>query len=122
MDSCSPTILPAWVNSRCGTSVSARNSCAQTGVPITSLDNCFASYTFNTNALISVPSQFPQSSWPTGNFFAPDPDSVGFAAYDGGNGGDYTLEPGSPYKNMGTDGKDLGADIAGLNQALAGVE
>jgi hypothetical protein len=98
------------------------NSCARTGVPITSLDNCFASYTFDTNALISVPSQFPQSSWPTGNLFAPDPDSVGFAAYDGGNGGDYTLEPGSPYKNMGTDGKDLGADIAGLNQALAGVE
>jgi hypothetical protein len=28
----------------------------------------------------------------------------------------------SPYKNKGTDGKDLGADIVGLNQALANVE
>ncbi len=97
-------------------------SCAHTGVPLTSLNNCFASYTFNNNALVSVSSQFPPSSWPTGNFFPSDPDAVDFVNYNGGNGGDYTLQSTSPYKNMGTDGKDLGADIAGLNQALAGVE
>ena len=30
-------------------------------------------------------------------------------------GGDYELNANSPYKNSGTDGKDLGADIAGLD-------
>jgi len=47
---------------------------------------------------------------------------VGFMRCDDGNGGDYQLQASSPYKGMGTDGKDLGADIAGLKQALAGVE
>jgi hypothetical protein len=99
-----------------------KTSCAHGGVPLTSLNNCFSSYTFSTNALVAAPSQDPPSSWPAGNWFAPDPNDVGFTNYNGGNGGDYTLLPGSPYKNLGTDGKDLGADIAGLNQALAGVE
>jgi hypothetical protein len=99
-----------------------KTSCAYGGVPLTSLNNCFSSYTFNTNALVSAPSQDPPSSWPSSNWFAEDPDYCGFANYNGGNGGDYTLLPGSPYAGLGTDGKDLGADIAGLNQALAGVE
>jgi hypothetical protein len=99
-----------------------KTSCAYGGVPLTTLNNCFSSYAFNTNALVSAPSQDPPSSWPSSNWFAEDPDYCGFANYNGGNGGDYTLLPGSPYAGLGTDGKDLGADIAGLNQALAGVE
>jgi hypothetical protein len=47
---------------------------------------------------------------------------VRFVNYNGGNGGNYELRPNSPYKNKGTDGKDLGADIVGVNAALAGVE
>ena len=39
-----------------------------------------------------------------------------------GNGGNYELQSSSPYKNKGTDGKDLGADIVALQAALAGVE
>jgi hypothetical protein len=42
--------------------------------------------------------------------------------YNNGNGGNYQLQNNSPYKNAGTDGKDLGADIAGLQAALAGVQ
>ncbi|MGA8301060.1 MAG: hypothetical protein WCB53_22735 [Terriglobales bacterium] len=99
-----------------------RTSCAHTGVPLNSLNNCFVPYTFNTNAIVSDPSQFSPASWPANNFFAASPADVDFANYNGGNGGDYTLQPGSPYIDMGTDGKNLGADIAGLNQALAGVE
>jgi hypothetical protein len=99
-----------------------KTSCAYGGVPLTTLNNCFSSYAFNTNALVSAPSQDPPSSWPSSNWFAEDPDYCGFANYNGGNGGDYTLLPGSAYAGLGTDGKDLGADIAGLNQALAGVE
>ena len=42
--------------------------------------------------------------------------------YNNGNGGNYELQSSSPYKNKGTDGKDLGADIVGLNAALANVQ
>jgi hypothetical protein len=47
---------------------------------------------------------------------------VDFTDYNNGNGGNYQLLSSSPYKNAGTDGKDLGADIVGLNQELANVE
>ena len=53
---------------------------------------------------------------------ASDLNDVGFVRCDDGNGGDYELQASSPYKNRGTDGKDLSADIVGLNQVLAGVE
>jgi hypothetical protein len=39
--------------------------------------------------------------------------------FNGGNGGDYHLVSGSPYKNAGTDGKDLGADINAIQAATA---
>jgi hypothetical protein len=35
--------------------------------------------------------------------------------------GNYALAPSSRYKNAGTDGKDIGADIAGLNAATTSV-
>ena len=47
---------------------------------------------------------------------------VEFTDCENGNGGDYELQATSPYKYKGTDGKDLGADIVKLNQALAKVE
>jgi hypothetical protein len=42
-------------------------------------------------------------------------------SYHGGDGGDYHLLSGSPYKNAGTDGKDLGADIDAIDTEIAGV-
>jgi len=42
-------------------------------------------------------------------------------SYNNGQGGNYQLLPGSPYKNAGTDGKDLGADFNALRTAIAGV-
>ena len=99
-----------------------KNNCAHADVPLTSISSCFASYTFSNNALVASPAQYPPSSWPAGNLFASDPNDVGFVQYNSGNGGNYQLQPSSPYKGQGTDGKDLGADIVGLNQALAGVE
>ncbi|MGB7149404.1 MAG: hypothetical protein WBD45_09630 [Terriglobales bacterium] len=100
----------------------SHDSCAVLDVPLTSLNNCFSTYTFANNALVAAPSHFSPATWPTGNFFTADPNDVGFVQYDDGNGGNYELVQGSPYKNMGTDGKDLGADIVGLNLALTGVE
>ena len=96
--------------------------CAYSGTPAQKIANCFATYTFENNALVAAPSQYPPSSWPTGNLFASDMNDVGFVQSDDGNGGNYELQPGSLYKKKGTDGKDLGADIVGLNHALAGVE
>jgi hypothetical protein len=99
-----------------------RISCASHGTPAEKIKKCFNPYTFTNSALIGSPAAFPPSSWPSGNFFPASPDSVDFVRYDDGVNGDYTLQPNSPYKKAGTDGKDLGADIAGLNAALAGVE
>ena len=67
-------------------------------------------------------SNFPPSLWPAQNLFPQSIDDVQFTNYDNGNGGNYELMSTSPYKYMGTDGKDLGADIASLNAALANVE
>jgi len=99
-----------------------KTSCAVKDVPISSIVNCFTTYTFQNNGLIASPPQFPPSSWPTENFFPATPAAVQFVNYNNGNGGNYELLSTSPYKNAGTDGKDLGADIVGLDAALAGVQ
>jgi hypothetical protein len=102
--------------------VGSSDSCAHADVPVTSIANCFTTYTFSNNALVDVPKAFPASKWPDGNFFPGTVNEVGFVNFNNGNGTNYELQPNSPYKNKGTDGKDLGADIVGLNAALANVE
>jgi len=97
-------------------------SCAHEDIPLTTITKCFTTVTFSNNGLIGTPAAFPASRWPTENMFSASVDDVGFVNYNNGNGGNYELEPSSPYKNLGTDGKDLGADIVGLNVALADVE
>ncbi|MGA2353527.1 MAG: Ig domain-containing protein [Terriglobales bacterium] len=97
-------------------------NCAVHDVPITSITNCFTSYTFGNNGLIASPAKFPPSAWPSNNMFPPTVDEVQFVNYNNGNGGNYELQSTSPYKNKGTDGKDLGADIVGLTEMLANVQ
>ena len=58
------------------------------------------------------------SSYPAGNFF-PAPGVPLINAFYGGS--DFSLVPGSPYANAGTDGKALGADIGTLNTRTANV-
>jgi hypothetical protein len=99
-----------------------KTSCGISDVAVTSISTCFSSYSFANNALIATPKGAPPSSWPTGNFFPVDGKAVGFVQYKEGVGGDYELQPNSPYKNAGTDRRDLGADVVGLEAALAGVE
>jgi hypothetical protein len=101
---------------------SGKVSCATGDVPISSIDTCFTTNSFHTNGLVASPSHYPPSSWPAENYFPATPDDVQFVDYHNGNGGNYQLQSGSPYKNVGTDGKDLGADIVGLNKALKHVE
>jgi hypothetical protein len=96
-------------------------NCASADVPITTLNACFTSYTFAANAIIATPPGFPSSKWPARNFF-PAAAAVQFTNYEGGNSGNYHLQPSSPYKGLGTDGKDLGADMDAVESATAGVE
>ena len=108
--------------------------CALHGVAgaIGTLEGCMGTtWSFTNNAIIASKSPAPASPYPsTGNcgtlssclqFFASDWGTVGFVDYNQGNLGDYHLLSSSPYKNAGTDGRDLGADIDGLMNATAGV-
>ena len=98
------------------------NPCANSVYPKANLDNCFASYAFTTNGIIGSPDQYPPSKWPANNMFPANPQAVQFVNYNGGNGGDYHLLSSSPYRNAGSDGKDLGADIDSILADTDGVE
>ena len=97
-------------------------TCAAADVPLRVVQTCFTSYTFQNNGIIATPSVFPPSTWPANNLFPSTTADVEFVNFNNGNGGNYQLQASSPYKNKGTDGKDLGADIVGLQQQLANVE
>ena len=58
------------------------------------------------------------SNYPLNNFFPSSLAQVGFVNYAGG---DYRLALSSPYRNAGTDGKDIGANIFATNNATANV-
>jgi len=96
-------------------------NCAYYPAPNTSLPACFRTYSFSHNAIIATPANFPPNQYPSGNYFPATASNVEFVNYNGGNGGNYELQPSSPYKNAGTDGKDLGADMNALQAAIAGV-
>jgi hypothetical protein len=97
-------------------------NCAARNSPLSTFDACFSSYTFAANAIIGAPSSAPAGKWPAKNFFPASAAAVRFANYNGGNGGDYHLQPSSPYKGAGTDGKDLGADVDAVDMAIARIE
>jgi hypothetical protein len=94
-------------------------NCAFHDDPLTTFNACFSDSTFIANAIIAAP---PAANWPKKNFFPASAAAVRFANYNGGIGGDYRLQPSSPYKGKGTDGKDLGADVDAIHSATAGVE
>jgi hypothetical protein len=108
-------LYPVW-----STGGGATN-CAYYDKPITTFSACFSPYFFTNNALIAVPSNSPASSWPVGNFFPLNASAVKFVNYNNGIGGNYQLQSSSPYKNAGTDGKDLGADITTINSLIKNV-
>jgi hypothetical protein len=109
------------VSSLPGTVITATGNggpCAFTGVGnLARLNNCLAlGYNVSGNALIAA-----TGAWPAGNYLPPDPSAVQFTDYRNGNGGDYHLLPSSPYKNAGSDGTDVGANIDAVNNATAGA-
>lgn len=83
------------------------------GNPLLTLSTYFPGCVFLANVL----SGGNPTRYPPGNFFPATLAQVGFVDLERGN---YRLAPGSPYRNAGTDGKDLGADIDALDAALRG--
>ncbi|MGH9851754.1 MAG: hypothetical protein ACREBD_18110, partial [Blastocatellia bacterium] len=69
---------------------------------------------FKKNVMVGGPSD----SYPADNFFPATLDSVKFVNTASGN---FRLEATSPYKNAGTDGKDLGCDMDLINAAINGI-
>jgi hypothetical protein len=55
--------------------------------------------------------------FPSGNSTTSAWSKVGFVNFNGGDGGDYHLQPSSQYHDAGTDGRDLGADIDSVDSA-----
>jgi PKD repeat protein len=80
------------------------------GYGTSTLNAYFPGYVFAKNILAGGPG----SLYPAGNFFPATLDAVGFVNR---SAGDYHLSTSSLYKNAGTDGKDIGADISAIEQA-----
>lgn len=74
------------------------------GLPSRALSAYFPGAVFLANVIQGGDS----SDYPPGNFFPGSMSDVGFENYASG---DYRLRANSPYKNAGTDGKDIGAGI-----------
>jgi hypothetical protein len=82
-----------------------------------SLDHYFPDFVFEKDVIEDIAaSEMSPSSYPAGIFFPSDWAAVRFVNFAAGN---YALAPTSPYRNAGTDGQDIGADITGLNRATA---
>jgi hypothetical protein len=82
------------------------------GNPILTLTTFFPGAVFRRNILVGGVA----ASYPTDNFFPALLTDVGFIDLAGAN---YKLAASSAYKNAGTDGKDVGADIDAINAATA---
>ena len=107
---------PVW-----STGTGGSLNCAVHDSPLVTFNACFTSYVFSHNALVASPASYPPSAWPASNFFPTSESAVEFVDYNGGRAGNYVLQSTSPYKGAGTDGKDLGANVAGVNAAVAKV-
>ena len=106
--------FPVW-------STGGVTNCAYPNKPLLVFNACFKPYVFASNVIIATPLNSPPTTWPSGTLFTSTPASVGFVNYNNGNGGDYRLLPSSPYHNAASDGKDIGADVAAISSAIAGV-
>jgi len=84
------------------------------GTGADTIDFYFPGSVFRKNVMVGGLSTL----YPSDNFFPPSFDQVVFVNRAGGN---FRLAPTSPFKNAGTDGKDIGVDLDALNAALGGA-
>jgi hypothetical protein len=101
------------------TSGGGNTNCAFPGLgggPLGKLDRCFKPYIFSGNILVGA-----TGAWPKNNYTPASLNAVDFAraSRDGVDG--LQLQAGSPYQNVGTDGKNPGADVSAVAAAIAGV-
>jgi hypothetical protein len=85
---------------------------AGTGVNV--LKRYFKAYTFFGNAIIGGG---PPDIYPPGNFFPRDVAAAEFTDFAKAN---YRLTSKSPFHNAASDGRDIGADIDGIDSAVNG--
>jgi len=78
-----------------------------TGSGTSTLNTYYTSPVFTANAVIGGSS----GSYPSGNYFPSSTGAVGFASM---GTGDYALGASSTYRGVGSDGKDLGADMTAM--------
>ncbi|MBV9572926.1 MAG: hypothetical protein JOY93_02640, partial [Acidobacteriales bacterium] len=109
-------------------SIGSRGVCSTSLEPLVLLNACWAQYSFTANAFV-LPSEQAQASWPAGNIFPASLPATGFSGIVPSNATptaaafqSFLLNEASPYKNAGTDGKDLGADVNSVLSYTAGVE
>ena len=85
------------------------------------LSSCVSNWKADHNAVFN----WKGGSWPAHNSFYKDANQVKFVDFRGGNSdfnpGNYALSRSSPLHNAGSDGRDVGADIATLLSKIAGV-
>ena len=118
--------IPNWTYTNNIVSINTGPAIINTGFPgcaddtinnSAKLVECFSPYAMHDNVLIGG-----SGPWPIGNYLPASPAAVQFVNYNNANGGDYRLLSTSPYHNAGTDGKDLGADVAAVNSHISGVQ
>ncbi len=86
------------------------------GGPLGKLERCFKDYDFSGNVLIGA-----TGAWPKDNQSAANQTSVMFASTIHQALSSFQLQAVSPFRGMGTDGKNPGADVSGVAAAIAGV-
>ncbi|MBZ5559207.1 MAG: hypothetical protein LAO77_18195 [Acidobacteriia bacterium] len=84
------------------------------GLPLLCISTFLPGSLITSNAIVGGAA----ASYPVGNAFPPALNDVGFVDLTNGV---YQLSASSPYRNAGTDGKDLGVDWNALTTAVAGV-
>ncbi|MCL5289261.1 MAG: IPT/TIG domain-containing protein [Acidobacteria bacterium] len=79
-----------------------------------------APFVFLKNVVVAANSTI----YPANNFYpvGPMPSNIGFLNFNLGLGGDYRLSATSPYRNAGTNGKDIGARAGAVTTAVTGVQ
>ena len=92
-----------------------------TSIGTDTLTTVFPGHTFLKNVMWSPPAGIDETDYPAGNYLPPSVTSVQFVNFNNGEDGDYHLALSSPYRNAGTDGKDIGGDIDAINAAIVGV-
>lgn len=85
-----------------------------TGEGIAALNIFCPGWIFENNVIVGA----SPTLYPTNNSYPSTLTEVGFVDLNGGN---YRLSSSSPYRNGGTDGKDIGVDFDALNAALGGA-